>query len=59
MKQKQQNPLFVGALGVQGAGKTTFGEIIKYIANEENKKLISVSIDDFYLNYEKRIELKK
>ena len=45
-------------LGVQGAGKTTFGELFAEIAAVNNKKIVSVSIDDFYLPFEDRQKLK-
>ncbi len=41
-------------MGVQGAGKTTFSNLLKIIGEKEGYKIMVFSIDDFYLTYNER-----
>ena len=46
-------------LGVPGTGKTTFGKIFRKLAESEKLKLLSLSLDDFYLPFANRDKLRK
>lgn len=45
-------------LGVPGVGKTAFGSILEAILKFENKTLLSLSTDDFYLPFDERNKLR-
>ena len=57
--QKSQRPWVQGVVGVQGAGKTTFTEVIVLILQKLNLKVCAVSIDDFYKTYAERQIIKQ
>lgn len=59
IRAKQSRSVFLGALGVQGAGKTTFGSIINAIAKENGKSICTISTDDFYLPFADRKALRE
>jgi len=52
--KKSQKPLIQGIVGVQGAGKTTFTEVIVLILQHLNLKVSAISIDDFYKTFAER-----
>jgi D-glycerate 3-kinase len=52
-------PLIQGILGIQGTGKTTLTKIITIILNRIGYQTISLSLDDFYLTYQQRQQLKE
>jgi len=58
-KSKSGKPLIIGINGMQGIGKTTFGQIAFLIGEKLSVNIASVSIDDFYTTYEQRQILKK
>lgn len=47
----KSGPLVVGVNGPQGCGKTTLGKALVQFAIQDNKKMISLSVDDFYLTH--------
>lgn len=50
----------IGVNGAQGAGKTTFGNLLKVVLEEKFKmKVLLLSIDDLYLTRAKREQLAK
>ncbi len=50
----------IGVNGAQGAGKSTFCELLKLVLEEEfGKKVASWSIDDLYLSRQERTRLSK
>lgn len=55
-KKNSSNGFLVGVSAIQGAGKTTQGEVLEILLGYLGRQTISVSIDDYYLPYE---ELKK
>ncbi len=59
-KQRQGNIPFVqGILGAQGTGKTTLTGILQLILNCLGQRAVSLSIDDLYLTYHQRCQLKQ
>ncbi|EAR87527.1 glycerate kinase (macronuclear) [Tetrahymena thermophila SB210] len=60
IKQKRGlSSVISGVLGVQGAGKTTFSNLIQRIGEQDGKNVMVFSIDDFYLSYEDRLKLQE
>ena len=58
--QKKGKILFLGFSGGQGAGKTTISEILKIILKKYFKrKILTISIDDFYNTLNERIRMSK
>lgn len=57
--QTLKKPFIQGIVGVQGAGKTTFTEIIVLILEHLKINVQAVSIDDFYKTYQERQSLKE
>lgn len=52
--RQQQNPdeaLIVGVSAIQGAGKTTQGEVMEVLLRVSGHPMVSVSIDDHYLTH--------
>jgi len=59
-KQRQGNAPFVqGILGAQGTGKTTLTRILQLILDCLGQRAVSLSIDDLYLTYRQRCQLKQ
>jgi len=59
-KNTQGAPLFVGLNGCQGSGKSTLVEFLALYLTKQHKLSVAVlSLDDFYLNKEKRQQLAK
>lgn len=53
-----KSPLIVGINGCQGSGKSTLTSFIDaYLSSVHNKNVVSLSIDDFYLDQSDRNEL--
>ena len=52
-------PLIQGVLGVQGAGKTTLGQVMEILLAILGRSLLNLSIDDFYLTYDERQALRQ
>ncbi len=60
LDSKIQRNLFVqGVLGGQGTGKTTLCKILLLLLSELNQRAAVLSIDDLYLTYAERCELKE
>ncbi|MFW2371794.1 MAG: hypothetical protein ACN4GM_01635 [Gammaproteobacteria bacterium] len=58
IKQQKDKALIVGINGAQGSGKSTLTRILAAILEQGfDKKVISFSIDDFYLARDRRAEL--
>jgi len=54
----KKSPLFVGITGCQGSGKSTMTDYLsEYIKTNYRKRVIVISIDDFYLSSQKRHQL--
>ncbi|MCR4305540.1 MAG: glycerate kinase [Candidatus Daviesbacteria bacterium] len=53
------NGLIVGVSAIQGAGKTTQGEIMEILLSHLGYSLISLSIDDHYITHHELNELRK
>lgn len=62
LKLKEQSGsdqgLVVGVSAIQGAGKTTQGEILEVLLNHFNKISVSLSIDDHYITHRELTELR-
>ncbi len=50
-------PLIQGLLGMQGAGKTTLGEVLTLLLEQMGYRTLSFSIDDLYKTYADRQQL--
>lgn len=57
-RQELERTLIPGILGGQGTGKSTLCKILKLILNDWGISVATLSIDDLYLNYEKRQALQ-
>ena len=58
ISKKQVPPLFVGINGCQGSGKSTLAKFLSdTIKNDHDLKVLSVSLDDFYLSQQERQKL--
>lgn len=60
--KKQKNStdgLIIGISAIQGAGKTTQGEILEILLNHFGHSTISLSIDDHYITHKELNELRK
>lgn len=55
----QTKGLIVGISAIQGAGKTTQGEIMEVLLGHFGKSSVSLSIDDHYLTHEQLNELRE
>lgn len=59
-KSKDGNQgLIVGVSAIQGAGKTTQGEIMEILINHMGYSVVSLSIDDHYITHDELNELRK
>jgi len=60
IQEKSKGPFIVGINGSQGSGKSTLGKFLTTLFNSlYDLNSIVVSIDDFYLEKKKRLELGK
>ncbi len=58
LKLKSKNKIMIA--GSQGSGKSSLSKLIKlYLEKFQNKNVIIISIDDFYLSKKKRMQLSK
>ena len=58
MDVKDCSPYFVGVNGCQGSGKSTLVEFLAlYLKDQFNLSVVVLSLDDFYLNQDKRQQL--
>lgn len=51
--------LIVGVSAIQGAGKTTQGEVMEILIKDKSMTSVSLSIDDHYLSHEQLQELRE
>ena len=51
--------IIVGVSAIQGAGKTTQGEVVEILLNHFGHSTVSLSIDDHYLSHEQLEELRE
>ncbi len=59
-KQKSSSEgLLVGVSAIQGAGKTTQGEVLETLLDHLNYSTVSLSIDNYYLGHEQLTELRE
>ncbi len=58
-KKGDSDGIIVGVSAVQGAGKTTQGEIVKTLLDFLGYETVSLSIDDHYLSHEQLNELRE
>lgn len=59
-KLSTDRPLVLGVCGAQGSGKTTFAQLLSLVLETGfNLKVVSFSIDDFYLTLEQRLRLSE
>lgn len=58
-RKQGDRPLVQGILGGQGTGKTTLGSVLKLILQQLGYNSLGLSIDDLYLTYAERQQLKK
>lgn len=58
-QSEKTSGLIVGVSAIQGAGKTTQGEILEVLLNHFGKSSVSLSIDDHYLTHEQLNELRE
>ncbi len=56
-RKRLGRPLIQGLLGMQGAGKTTLGEILTLLLGQMGCRTLSFSIDDLYKTYAERQQL--
>ncbi len=54
---EHKTPARIGICGAQGSGKTTLQALLKQLLASEGLRVASLSIDDFYLRRECRLEL--
>lgn len=59
LKNSQTYGLIVGTSAIQGAGKTTQGEIMEILLKFFGKTSVSLSIDDHYLTHEQLNKLRE
>lgn len=57
-KDKGDLPLICGILGCQGIGKSLVTDLLQYILEFQGHRVVKFSIDDFYVDFEKRRELE-
>ena len=57
-RQELERTFIQGVLGGQGTGKSTLCNILKFILNHWGISVATLSIDDLYLTYEERQDLK-
>lgn len=58
-QKNSSNGLIIGISAIQGAGKTTQGEIIEILLDHMNHETVSLSIDDHYLTHQQLNELRQ
>lgn len=58
-RKEGDRPFVQGILGGQGTGKTTLGSVLNLILQQLGYNSLSLSIDDLYLTYAERQQLKQ
>ena len=58
-KMGSSKGVLIGMSAIQGAGKTTQGEILEILLNYLGHSTISISIDNYYLSHEQLSELRE
>ncbi len=58
-RKRLGRPLIQGLLGMQGAGKTTLGEVLTLLLEQMGYQTLSWSIDDLYKTYDERQQLQR
>lgn len=58
-KNGSENGFLVGVSAVQGAGKTTQGEILEILLNHFGYSCVSLSIDDHYITHQQLCDLRQ
>lgn len=59
LKESSEKGFVVGVSAIQGAGKTTQGEILEVLLAHLNKTSVSLSIDDHYITHRELTELRE
>lgn len=59
LKESSEKGIVVGVSAIQGAGKTTQGEILEVLLKHFNKTSVSLSIDDHYITHRELTELRE
>lgn len=59
LKQNTSLGIIVGVSAIQGAGKTTQGEILEILLNHQGHTSIHLSIDDHYITHKQLNELRQ
>ena len=55
-----KHPFILGLTGLQGSGKSTWTEaLVGALQDQHNYNTINVSLDDFYLDHDKLVELRQ
>lgn len=54
-----QRPMLVGIHGAQGTGKTTLCKVLEILLAEQGQRVLSLSLDDFYLSRARRQQLAR
>ncbi|WP_338442004.1 hypothetical protein VZG28_02460 [Synechococcus elongatus IITB4] len=57
--QQQTQPVMLGVLGSQGCGKTTLGQVLTLLLQQQGYRVCSLSLDDGYLSYRARCQLQQ
>ena len=55
----QDDPLLLGVHGAQGSGKSTLCQVLKILLCSEGQRVALLSLDDFYLERGRRMELAR
>lgn len=59
LKKQSEDGFVVGVSAIQGAGKTTQGEILEILLEAFGQSSVSLSIDDHYITHEQLNELRE
>jgi len=55
IRNRFEHPFVIGANGLPGSGKSTFGDLLCYVTRQKHKvNAVSLSIDDFYFTLDER-----
>ena len=58
-QRRLEHPLIQGILGGQGTGKTTLSKLLRFVLAELGHETVALSLDDLYLTYAARQELRQ
>jgi len=59
LAEQQDRPFLLGINGAQGTGKSTFSKLLKLLMEQNQFQVCCLSLDDFYLPQQTRLELAK